>query len=186
MDTSENQLQFPVMQESLRVLSSILRENKEIACLVASTVDTLARLPEWKEGEEWIWQFALSNLFGSLVELNEGCLLSESLLGTMIGFFTSGNYPVQMVLIKPFIALLRMNNELNRLLNDHHQQAIGQVVCSLLGSHNFLSEWCCALQGYFELLRVVVDKCPLHNLQPAVQRMFVDLSDCSCVMRLID
>ena len=168
MDASDNQLQFPVMSEAIHVLSTLMQKDTTIAKQISSTICLLAASPEWTPREEWIWQFSLANLFASLVKLQQWEFIPDSLIQTMVTFFSDEQYPVQLVLADAFTSVLLHHPE----TLFQHRQSIGTTLCSLLGSHNFLSEWCCALRGLFDLLLVVWKDSPIHLIQPSVQCMF--------------
>ena len=177
MDASDNQLQFPVMNAAIHVLSTLMQNDIAIAKQISSTIYRLANSPEWEPREEWIWQFSLANLFASLVNLQQWAFISDSLTQTMITFFANEYYPVQLVLEDAFISIL-LNHPETTL---QYRQPIGTTLCSLLGSHNFLSEWCCALRGLFDLLRIVWKDSPINLVHSAVQRMFISLAFISII-----
>ena len=87
------------MSEAIRVLSTLMQKDTTIAKQISSTICLLATSPEWKPREEWIWQFSLANLFASLVKLQQWEVIPDSLIQTMITFFSNDYYPYRQLTV---------------------------------------------------------------------------------------
>ena len=114
----------------------LMKEDLSLHTTVIQTALSLCDAREWKQSESWAWELAIAHLLRSAAELDD---FQVEALSTL---FSHGCYPVQMVVAD---ALIRSQPTKQAL------RPVAEEILSQLGTHNFLSDWCCALQGYFSL-----------------------------------
>lgn len=114
----------------------LMKDDASLRATILRATRALCDAHAWKQSESWAWELAIAHLFRAAAELGDFRVEELSTL------FSHGCYPVQMVVSD---ALIRSSPT---------KQTLGLVAKEILlqlGSHNFLSDWCCALQGYFSL-----------------------------------
>ena len=162
MDTSNDILQAPVLEAAIQALNTLIKEDEFISNTLYHVTSTLVTQQQWKQGEEWVWEFALAHVL-SCVDSQHIPDMECQAIGIV---FSHENPAVQMVLTKTLVEGINSNQiELSVV------HSIAAQICHVLGSHNYLSEWCCALSGYFELIPVILSDCVFEDFRRIVTCM---------------
>ena len=159
MDTSNDILQAPVLEAAVQSLQALMKDDEILSNTLCHVTCTLVTQQQWKQGEEWVWEFALAHILA--------CVDSQHIIDTvsqaMGSLFSHGNPAVQMVLAKPLVEGIKCNQ-----ISSNVVHSIAVEICHILGRHNYLSEWCCTLSGYFELIPVILSDCDFEDFRPIV------------------
>lgn len=159
MDASNDVLQAPVLEAAVQALQSLMNNDEVLSLTVCRVTCALLAHKKWIRGEAWVWEFALAHIL-ACIDIQR---ITDNISQAMAALFSHGNHAVQMVLAKPLVQGIRSNRISPTVI-----QSIAIEISHVLGSHNFLTEWCCALSGYFLLLPVVLSDCIFEDFQPIV------------------
>ena len=106
----------------------------------------------WREAEAWLWHYDLALLLASKPRAD------EEDVRLACAWLQCDDYATHHVLLQWFC---RQWVEDSGRCSPYLQTAV-QRVAALLATHNFLSEWCCALPDYLRLLTIALEAgvCP--------------------------
>ena len=136
----------------------LMKDDTSLQAAVIQATRSLCDAHEWKQSESWAWELPIAHLLRSATELGDSQVEELSTL------FSHGCYPVQMVVADALICSKPTNQRMG---------LVAEEVLNQLGSHNFLSDWCCALQGYFSLFPLL--SLSLKSLEPVATCRFLPI-----------
>lgn len=150
MDASVDTLQVPVRSQVVRCISLLIRGERALQQAVVKTTDRLQATHNWKRKEEWIWYYDMALLLAIKESFEEKDLV---LLCEWLQF---DDYAIHHLLLQTYCVWWRQNAP----LCSQYLETLVTRVEHLLATHNFLSEWCCALPDYLRLVGIAMSEHP--------------------------
>ena len=168
MDVSADILQVPVRTLAVQCVAALAQRHAALQQRVALVSQHLQATGGWREVEAWLWRYNLALLLASKPQP------AAADFDLACAWLRCDDYATHHVLLRWFCRWLEIDARRCRL----YLQPAAQRVSALLASHNYLSEWCCALPDYLRLLGIALQAgaCP----PPAV---FQPMADCGSAAR---
>ena len=165
MDVSADILQVPVRTVAVQCISALTQRHPALQQRVALVIQRVEGTGGWREAEAWLWRYNLALLLDTKPQP------TEEDFRMACEWLRCDDYATHHVLLRWFCRW--WESDCRRC--EAYLQPIVQHVGTLLASHNYLSEWCCALPDYLHLLSIALQAgvCP-----PAAS--FQPIADCEC------
>lgn len=145
IDASFDLYCVPVRESVCQCLKVLVRAPLWNDVLVR-VITRLHQQHDWKAGEEWTWLYDLV-LAAEVVNCR-----SSSMVDMVLDWFRKGDYATQGLAGK---LLCRWLKEDRSVLSMDELSELREFIVKQLSTHNFLSEWNCALESYFYILSYV-------------------------------
>ena len=127
MDTSNDILQAPVLEAAVQALQELMKDDEVLSNTLCHVTCTLITQHQWKQGEEWVWEFALAHILACVDNQH----ITDTMSQAMGSLFSHGNPAVQMVLAKPLVECSSFDGCRNLPCSWKTQLPLGMVLCSL-------------------------------------------------------
>ncbi|KAM7454080.1 hypothetical protein BLSTO_05165, partial [Blastocystis sp. subtype 1] len=162
MDVSADILQVPVRTLAVQCVAALAQRHAALQQRVALVIQHLQATGGWREAEAWLWRYNLALLLASKPQP------AAADFDLACAWLCCDDYATHHVLLRWFCRWWEIDARRCR----PYLQPAAQRVSALLASHNYLSEWCCALPDYLRLLGIALQAgvCP----PPAVFQPMAD------------
>ena len=163
MDASVDTLQVPVRSQVIRCITLLVRGEPTLQRAVVEVTSRLQTTHNWKKKEEWIWYYDMA----LLLSIKES--LEEKDLVLLCEWFQLDDYAIHHLLLRTYCVWWERNTP----LCSPYLETLVMRVERLLATHNYLSEWCCALPDYLRLVGIA-----LHDRPSVLTASYQEIGSC--------
>ena len=139
LDAATSQIILPVHESIIHCLSSLLQQDPSLKPISHSFLSTLLQHPTFRPAEQWIWYYniaCLLNLLQSATEEEEEAINH---------WFSQNDYLSQ-------LKILSFLSESSYQASPNFLEKVESCIIQNLASIDYMSEWCCCLDHYFQFL----------------------------------
>ena len=139
LDASTSTIILPVHESIIHCLSTLLQQDPSLINLSHSFLSTLLQHPSFRPAEQWIWYYniaCLLNLLQSATQQEEEAINQ---------WFAQNDYLTQ-------LKIMSFLSESSYHASPSFLEKIELCILQNLSSIDYMSEWCCCLDHYFNFL----------------------------------